>query len=215
MANKKKKRKMKLKKILLLLLIFGLLIYIGIHLINKPKKTKQPVKEKEVIDSIDNFGYELDDNKTKYYNELFTQLKDILKEENYNEQEYAIIIAKLFLADFYDLDTKVMKGDIGGTQFVYEPYRNDFESGAISTIYKYVESNVYGDRKQNLPTVKKITEENIETKSFKYNDSTDSNAYYITMNIEYSKDLGYPNKVELVLIHNNNRLEIAKLETKA
>ena len=35
------------------------------------------------------------------------------------------------------------------------------------------------------------------------------------MNIDYTKDLGYPTKVDLVLIHNNNRLEVAKLETKA
>ena len=108
-----------------------------------------------------------------------------------------------------------MKSDIGGTQFVYENYREDFEKGAKDGIYKYVESNVYGDRKQSLPIVKEITQENVENKIFKYNNTSDTNAYYLTMNIEYSKDLGYPTKVEIVLIHNNNRLEVAKLETKA
>ena len=211
---KQMRRKIKFKKILLIIIVLALLIYLGIFII---KKKKQPVQaqEVEVIDTIDDFGYELNDNETKYYNDLFNKLKDILKEEEYDEQEYATIIAKLFLTDFYDLDNKVMKSDIGGTQFVYENYREDFEKGAKDGIYKYVESNVYGDRKQSLPIVKEITQENVENKIFKYNNTSDTNAYYLTMNIEYSKDLGYPTKVEIVLIHNNNRLEVAKLETKA
>lgn len=212
---KRKKRKMKIGKIFLLLIIIGVISYFSIYMIKKNKKTKQVSGEVEVIDSIDNFGYQLNDNETKYYNELFNKLKDLLKEENYDEQEYAEIIGKLFLADFYDLNNKVMKSDIGGTQFVFEGYREDFEKGAISSIYKYVESNVYGDRKQSLPIVKEITQESIETNTFKYNDTSDNNAYYLTMNIDYTKDLGYPTKVDLVLIHNNNRLEVAKLETKA
>lgn len=211
---KKRKRKIKLKKILLIIIILGLLIYLGIFIIKKKKQPK-PAQEIEVIDSIDNFGYELNDNETKYYNELFNKLKDLLKEENYDEQEYAELIAKLFLVDFYDLDNKVMKSDIGGTQFVYENYREDFEKGAKVGPYKYVESDVYGDRKQSLPTVKEVTKESTENKIFKYDNTSDSNAYYLTMNIEYTKDLGYPTKVEVVLIHNNNRLEVAKLETKA
>ena len=210
---KKKKRRVKLKKLLLILILIALIAYIGINIINKKPKT--PTKEVEVIDSIDDFGYELNDNETKYYNDLFNKLKELLKEENYDEQEYAKVIGQLFLADFFDLDNKVMKSDVCGTQFVYEGYREDFEKGAISSMYKYVESNVYGDRKQSLPTVKEITEESIETKSFKYNNTSDSNAYYLTMNINYTKDLGYPTKVEIFLIHNNDRLEVAKLETKA
>lgn len=210
--SKRKKRKLKIKKVLIILLVIGF-VFVGLFIIKKKKST--PIaKEVEVIDTIDNFDYTLNDNETKYYNELFSNLKETLKEEDYNEQEYASLIAKLFLADFYDLDNKVMKSDIGGTQYVYEGYREDFEKSAKAGMYKYVESNVYGDRKQSLPIVKEITQENIENKIFKYNNTSDTNAYYMTMNIDYAKDLGYPTKVELVLIHNNNRLEVAKLETK-
>lgn len=211
---KKRKRKVKFKKILLIIIVLALLIYIGIFIIKKKNKST-PTKEVEVIDTIDDFGYQLNDNETKYYNELFNKLKEILKEENYDEGEYASLIAKLFLVDFYDLDNKVMKSDIGGTQYVYDNYREDFEKGAKAGPYKYVESNVYGDRKQALPIVKEVIQENIENKIFKYDNTSDSNAYYITMNIEYTKDLGYPKKVEIVLIHNNDRLEVAKIETKA
>ncbi len=214
MAKKKKKRKIKIKKIIILILIllFAIAIYIGLRIINK--KPKQPAKEIEVIDSIDDFGYKLNDNETKYYNELFNKLKEILKEENYDEQEYAAIIAKLFLADFYDLDSKIMKSDVGGTQFVYEEYRDDFEKGAINSIYKYVENNIYGDRKQSLPKVKEISSDNISIEPFKYNENKDNNAYVITLTIKYEKDLGYPSNVQITLIHNNDRLEVAKLETK-
>ena len=209
----KKKRRIKLKKIFLLLLIIGLLIYIGVFIIKGKKK--EPQKEVEVIDTIDDFGYELNENETKYYKDLFDKLKNLLKEENYDEQEYATLIAQLFVIDFYDLDSKIMKSDIGGTQFVYEEYREDFEKGAKAGMYKYIENNIYGDRKQELPTVKEVTQESIENNIFKYNNESDINAYYLTMNINYTKDLGYPTKVELVLIHNDDRLEVAKLETKA
>lgn len=211
---KKTKRKIKFKKIMLIIVVIALLSYIGIFIIKKKKQPKK-TQEVEVIDTIDNFGYELNDNETKYYNELFNKLKDTLKEEEYDEREYASLIASLFLIDFYDLDNKVMKSDIGGTQFVYEKYREDFEKGAKAGLYKYVESNVYGDRKQSLPVVKEVTQENIENKIFKYDNTADNNAYYLTMKIDYVKDLGYPTKVDIVLIHNNDRLEVAKLETKA
>ena len=210
--SRRKKRRMKIKKILILLIIISAMTIGIIYVLKNKKKPEQ--KEIEVVDSIDDFGYELNDNETKYYNNLFTSLKELLKTEDYSEEEYAQIISKLFLTDFFDLDNKIMKSDIGGTQFVYESYRQDFESGAKTSIYKYVESNVYGDRKQELPKVKEVKIEKTSSDQFKYNDTVDSKAYYITATIEYEKNLGYPTEVQLVLIHNNERLEIAKLETK-
>lgn len=208
---KKKKRRVKLKKILTIILIL-IAIIIFVHMLNNKKQPE--AKEIEIIDTIDDFGYQLNDNETEYYKKLFNELKDLLNQEDYNEEEYAQIISKLFLTDFYDLNSKIMKSDIGGTQFVYEPYQQDFELGAKNSIYKYVESNIYGDRKQDLPIVKEVTVETITKDTFEYNNEIDYNAYYLTMNISYNKNLGYPTNVELVLIHDNDRLEIAKLETK-
>lgn len=208
---KKKKRRVKNKTIIFLIIV---IIIIGIYIFISNKPKQKPTQQVEVVDSIDNFEYELNDNETKYYKDLFNALKELLNDENYDEEKYAELVGKLFLADFYDLDSKIMKSDVGGTQFVHEPYREDFEKGATDALYKYVESNVYGDRKQSLPIVKEVTVDNIETNTFKYNDEVDNNAYYLTMNITYTKDLGYPNKVDLILIHNNEKLEIAKLETK-
>lgn len=208
----KKKRKIKKRKIFILILIIIIALF-GLYLYKKKNTKTAPATQVEVIDTIDNFDYQLNDNETKYYNELFTSLKELLSQDDYDEEEYAAIICKLFLADFYDLDSKVMKSDVGGTQFVYADYRTDFEAGAVDSVYKYVESNVYGDRKQSLPVVKSVEKSEIYNDTFKYNNGVDNNAYYVILNIKYEKNLDYPEQVKLVLIHNNNKLEIAKMET--
>ena len=53
----------------------------------------------------------------------------------------------------------------------------------------------------------------VSNDKFKYGNEVDSSAYFLTMEISYEKDLGYPKKVSLVLIHNNDRLEIARIDT--
>lgn len=209
-----KKRRVSYKKIIILLFLLILFVII-LFVIGKFNNKKQPVtNEVEVIDSIDNFDYHLNDNETKYYNELFNSLKELLGNDNYDEEKYAVLIGQLFLVDFYDLNSKVMKSDVGGTQFVYLDYRTDFEKGAIDSIYKFVESNVYGDRKQNLPIVKKVEMISINSDTYEYGDYVDNNAYFIDMSISYDKNLGYPTEVSLVLIHNGDKLEVAEMETK-
>jgi len=199
-----------------LIYVFVLMVLIGAGCIGCKKinfKKEITPDKPEVIDSIDNFQYELNDNETKYYVSLFNDLKELLKDENYDEEQYALLVSKLFAADFYDLNSKIMKSDVGGTQFVYSEYRNNFENGAIDSMYKFIESNVYGDRKQELPIVKSVEEVSTEQKSFEYGDDIDFDAYYVTLNINYEKDLDYPEEVLLVLIHNDDKLEVAKLET--
>lgn len=195
---------------LIILLVVGL-IFVVFKKCNK--KSEPVVPQIEVVDSIDNFDYELNDNETEYYNKLFNDLKALLGQQDYDMYEYAVLVGKLFLADFYDLDSKVMKSDVGGIQFVYSEYRSDFEAGAMDTVYKNVDSNVYGDRKQSLPIIESVEKTSIERKLFEYNDDIDYDAYHVNLKISYKEDLGYPTDILLVLIHNNNKLEIAKMET--
>ena len=204
------------KKGIIVLFVIALVLGIGIFvLLKKDKKPEEVVvPEVEVIDSIDSFDYNLNDNETEYYKKLFNSLKDLLSQSDYDENEYASLVGKLFLCDFYDLNSKVMKSDVGGTQFVYSEYRYSFEKGAIDTVYNSVESNVYGDRNQVLPIVTGVEVDSIYTDSFSYDDGVDYDAYYIDFSISYETDLDYPNSVSLVLIHNNDKLEIAKMETK-
>ncbi len=209
----KTKKKLKKGKLVVFLLIILFIVFGCVFMFKKKPKNVPVSVQTEVIDTIDSFDYQLNDNETEYYNELFNSLKDLLGNDDYDEEEYALLISKLFLTDFYDLNNKVMKSDVGGTQFVYSEYRSDFELGAIDSVYKYVQSNVYGDRKQELPIVKSIEKVDIYTDSFEYNYDIDYDAYYVTLNINYDVDLGYPSQVKLVLIHNDNKLEIAKMET--
>lgn len=210
MNKKKVKKNFKLILLIVILLVIGSIGFIVYKKMNK--KVEPEIPQIEVVDSIDNFDYELNDNETEYYNGLFNELKDLLKTEDYDMFDYAVLVGKLFLADFYNLDNKVMKSDVGGTQFVYSEYRSDFEKGAMDTVYKSVESNVYGDRKQVLPIVDSVEKVSIERKLFEYNGDIDYDAYYVDLKITYREDLGYPSDIRLVLIHNNDKLEIAKME---
>lgn len=205
-------------KVRVLIILFSILLVCFAALIVYKKffkgKNQEPVVPQiEVVDSIENFDYELNDNETEYYNKLFNELKDLLSTEDYDMFDYAVLVGKLFLADFYDLDSKVMKSDVGGIQFVYSDFRSDFISGAMDTVYRNVDSNVYGDRKQSLPVVDNVEKTSIERKLFEYNGDIDYDAYHVNLKISYKEDLGYPTDVLLVLIHNNDKLEIAKMET--
>ena len=51
----------------------------------------------------------------------------------------------------------------------------------------------------------------IEEYSFE-NGVTDDNAYVVDVSIEYAKELDYPKEVTLILIHNENKLEIAQMK---
>ena len=62
----------------------------------------------------------------------------------------------MFIADFFNLDNKISKNDVGGKEFVYSNYQTDFEKFAMDSMYKSVENDVYGKRNQELPIVTKV-----------------------------------------------------------
>jgi glutamate synthase domain-containing protein 2 len=128
-----------------------------------------------------------------------------------DEEEYAKIMSKMFIADFYSLDCAINKNDVGGTQFVYKDYQNDFESYAKDTVYRYVENNIYKNRKQSLPNVEKVSVSKIEQDDYETEVASDDKAYYVTLKIAYKEDLQYPTESNLILIHSNDKLEIAAM----
>lgn len=207
----KKKKSGSKKKIIRFLVLFAIVLVfmlIGYNLFNKKEKVKQVIKIEE---TIDDYGYELADNETQYYKDLFKELKGVLKETEVDEEKYASLVSRLFLADFFNLDNKVSKNDIGGVQFIYDSFREDFEKLAKESIYHYVESNIYGDRKQQLPIVREVSVLDIKDASYTYLEESDDNAYQIDLKIVYEEDLGYQENVTLVLAHHNGRLEIIKM----
>ena len=150
----KKKQNVKIKKVnvlivILVIILVALLITIGVlakNILKKDKKTAEP----EVVDKIGNYGYYLTDRSTSYFKELYEELKALVRKDNFDEKEYASLIAKMFVADFYDLDSKASKSDVGGVQFVYDKFQDTFVKFASDSngIYYYVKSDLYGDRKQ-------------------------------------------------------------------
>ncbi len=210
MAKKRKISKKKIRKLIGLIIILIIIVITPFALKKFLKSEKKETKKNTVVETIA-FDYVLHDNQTVYYKNLFNELKTLLNEKDYNEDDYAKLVAQLFITDLFTIDNKVTNNDIGGTQFVYSLYRNDFENLVKSTLYKYVESNIYDDRKQELPVVVRVGIDNITKDLFKYSNTSDPNAYYIDITINYEKDLGYPTKYKMVLIHNDKKIEVAKI----
>lgn len=205
-------KKNKRKKIIIISLICILLIVISliIYLIQNKDVSRKLTKEKEVVSKIDKFDYYLESNASKYYKETYKELESILSKEEVDYLEYSKLVSKLFLADVFTLDNKNISSDIGGIQFIYPNFENDFRKIVQTTLYSSIETNFDGNRSQELPIVANIDVINVEEGTFNYN-STNITSYNVDANVTYEKDLGYQTKFSLVLIKEKEKLYIAKL----
>ena len=169
--------------------------------------------EVAILDTIKEYNYTLDENDSAYFKKEFKNLKKELASKKVDEKKYAELVSKLFVIDFFSLNSAINKNDVGGKQFVYTDYQDSFLKFAKDGIYKYVENNIYGERKQTLSSVKlvEIDEVKQDKVTFK-NGVTDEEAYLVTLTITYDKDLEYQNKASLTLVHNDKKLEIAKMD---
>lgn len=206
---------MKLKKrakILIILLVLLALLGIGFGAY-KMFFSKDKVTEAKVLKTIEKYGYTLKDNKSKKYQEMFTELDKILKKDPVKEEEYVNQIAQMFIYDFYTLSDKTAKTDVGGTDFVFSTSLNNFLENAEDTFYKYVESNIYNQRKQKLPTVDKITIESTEKTSYAYGETTDEDAYEVKVSWTYTDEAfnDYQKEATLTFIHEDIKLSLAEL----
>lgn len=206
--------KKSIKRVFIISLIILLVVVLVVGGFIGYKKFKQglSVKEAEVVDEIKDYGYYLEDDAPKAYKALYEDLTDVLNSDEIDEEKYASLVAQMLVFDFYNIDNKMSKNDIGGTQFIIENYRSNFTLEASESVYKYVEHNVYGNRKQDLPVVTEVTIDSIKTNGYKYGKITDDNAYIVKVNVSYKKDLGYPESVVVKLIHTNIDEEKQKLE---
>ena len=156
--------------IIILIIIIGILSIIFIpKIFNNNKNEEEIVVEK--IDQMENYDYYLDDKATNYYKELYNELKTVLNNEIVNNEEYAKIVSKLFVTDLFTLDNKITSSDIGGLQFVYTDFKEDFVNIAKTTLYSSVESNIYNDRTQELPIVSNIEITSVTESPFNYNET--------------------------------------------
>lgn len=202
-----KKKVKKTFKIIVIILLVILLLIGGFFVYKRLNNTSSTVTSK-VVSEIKDYGYTLEDDAPKGYKELFNELIKVLNEEEVNEEEYAKLVAQLLVFDFYNLDNKVSKNDIGGVQFILNDYKENFVKEATETVYKYVEHNVYGDRKQELPEVETTEVDSIRTNNYSYDKLKDDNAYIVKVKVSYKKDLGYPEEVTVKMLHNDKKLEV-------
>ena len=213
--EKTKKRKMKkgVKRALITILILILVALIGIYLY-KNFSGKKPVNTKvKVIDEISEYGYKLEENETKLYKDLFKELSEVLSKEEVDKKKYAELLAKLYVADFYNLGNKITKNDVGALQFIHKDAVENFTLKAKDTIYKNIESNIYGDRNQELPIVKSIDVSNVEESTFTINKESVS-SYVVTIKWTYEKDLDYDDEKQIIIVSENDK-KLAIVETSS
>ena len=202
-----KSRKKNYTKIIILLVILLILGIIGFIYLNKDNEEGVIKVER----TIPGYEYALEENETKLYKDTFKNLESILKEDEVEKEDYAKCISELFIIDFYTLDTKLSKNDIGGVQFVYPSIKDNFIEKARSTFYKYLE--VKEGRTQILPIVSEITNIEVEKTLFKLKDTKETKeAYKVSISWEYEEDLGYEKESILYLIEENNKLHIVEMD---
>lgn len=197
------------KKVIIIFIIVGIALF-G-FLGYKVKNDFFKGSERKKLDSIELYGYTLAKNDTDVYKTYFKELSKVLNEKSIDYNEYAKLISKLFVIDLYTLDNKLASTDIGGLEFLHKDLKDNFKENIGSTLYNFVESNIDGKRTQELPIVKDVNVSDVFETKYTYN-KTEYDAYIVSTDITYEKDLGYPKSVKLTLIRDNNILYIVKGE---
>ncbi len=217
----------KSKKILITLIVLVIILIIGFltyyFFFNNDEQ------EVKVIKEIPEYGYGLNENETQIYKDEFDNLDKILTKKEVDYEAYAKSIAKLFIIDFYTLDNKLSKNDIGGTDFIKEDMRDNFIEEARSTFYKYLEVKS-NNRNQKLPEVSEIKDVSIENTSFIIKDNnttttssksstktttssgTTVDAYKVTISWDYKEDLGYETEANMIIIKEDKKLYIVEMD---
>lgn len=210
--NRKRKLKSWPFTLLFFIIVFGILIYCFKDIKGSLSKGES-AKKVQVLDQIEGYDYSLSENDTKYYKSLFKDLKKNLESEKKDEEKYASVMSQMFIADFFDLNSAINKNDIGGLQFIYSDFKDTFLKLAKNSIYKYVESNMYKDRNQELPIVTNVEVTDISTSNYTSQGGvSDESAYYVSVKITYEKDLGYQTVANLIMVHKDKKLEIVEMK---
>ena len=199
-------RKVKIAVEILLFIVFVIVVGVKVYFDFFDKPEAVVVTEKK---SISEYGYKLEDRDTELYEKYYEELEEVLTKDEIDYDKYAELIAKLFIIDYYTLDNKLTSTDIGGLDFIHPDLFENFKINAGDTVYKYVENNLYSDRKQELPTVTSI--EVVEQRDNKYTyNKEEYDSYEFDLKWEYDKDLDYQNTMTITVIKVENKLYVVK-----
>ncbi len=206
-------KKLSLKKIyyfvsvvlvIVIILVIGIKVYFDFF-----RNDEKQTQTRENLDTLELYGYTLDDEDTELYKTYFNELKKVLSEEEIDEEKYASLLVQLFIVDVYNLDNKLTSTDIGGLEYIHADMVENFKINLGDTMYNTIESNLYGDRTQVLPIVSNVNIDGIEEYTYQY-DNKDYSGYLVNASWEYENDLGYENQSSFILINDNNKLNIVE-----
>lgn len=203
--------KKKYKRILIIILIVVLLAIISfvIYKILLNNKTEEEVVN--VVDSISEYGYNLDDRDTELMKSVYEELKNILNSDEIDYELYASALARLFVIDLFTMDNKINKYDVGSTEYVYPDALENYKLNVEDTLYKHMENNSSGKRKQELPEVSSIEVLSNETDEYTIGENS-FDSYIVNLSWQYVSDLGYDNNALITLINLDNKLYVVEYE---
>lgn len=186
---------------MMLLLVISMVVYVVLILLPNKKTNMSP-------DDTIKFGYTSYKRDTKLYKDTFDSLGKVLDKEPIDYEEYAKYLSELFIIDFYTLDNKNDKNDIGGIQFIYDDLKDNFMLNASDTVYKYIK-NITSSKNRQLPVVSKINVSDISENTYKI-ENTEYSSYIVTLDWSYEKDYGYETSTKITLIKKDNKLFIVE-----
>ena len=161
----------------------------------------------KVLDSINNYNYTLDERDSSLMKDTYNELKKTLKEKEIDYEEYAKLLAKLFVIDLFTMNNKVNKYDVGSLEYVYPSAQENFQINVEDTIYKTIENNSNGKRRQELPVVKSVNITSIDEATYTINE-VELESFIINLTWNYEKNLGYDNKATITVVKENDKLYV-------
>lgn len=201
--------KKKYKRLIILFVVIALLA-IGCFLIFKMLKKDDVQENVNVVDSISEYGYNLDDRDTELMKSTYEELKNILNSDEIDYEKYADTLARLFVIDLFTMNNKINKYDVGGTEYVYPDAIENFKLNVEDTIYKHMENNSSGKRKQNLPEVSSIDVLSTEVGEYTIGETDTFDAYIVDLAWEYVSDLGYDDNATVTLVKMEDKLYVVE-----
>lgn len=201
--------KKKYKRLIILFVVIALLA-IGCFLIFKMLKKDDVQENVNVVDSISEYGYNLDDRDTELMKSTYEELKNILNSDEIDYEKYADTLARLFVIDLFTMNNKINKYDVGGTEYVYPDAIENFKLNVEDTIYKHMENNSSGKRKQNLPEVSSIDVLSTEVGEYTIGETDTFDAYIVDLAWEYASDLGYDDNATVTLVKMEDKLYVVE-----